>query len=198
MRMYRHYTQEEILFVKKNIPGRSYIEMTRLFNNQFRLRLTLKQMKTLAYKHRIRNGIGSFHAGQVAFNKGKTHKSQKGTYLPIGSERIDQGYVVVKVSDKKYKGMKNWKRKHTAIWEDANGKVPQGYVVIFADGDNRNFALDNMLLISLKELAVMNKCGLIANHKDLTVVGKTIADLKMAINKRTGKNKRYKQKEEGE
>jgi len=190
MRLHRHYTPEEIRFVKKNIRGITYIEMTELFNERFGLRLTLKQIETLMYKHGLRNGIGSYNGGAPP-NKGKKHKPWQRNYRPIGSERVmpyssGKEYVEVKT------GHHTWKRKHTAIWEKANGKVPKGHVIIFADGNNRNFALDNLMLVSRAELAVMNSCGLISLHKKLTLAGKAVADLKMLISKRKSVNKRRK------
>jgi hypothetical protein len=179
----RHYTPEEIRFVKENIRGRSYAEMTKLFNERFRLRITLKQMETLMYKHGLRNGIGSFRPGHVPFNKGKTHPGRRGNYKPIGSERTENGYSVVKVSARKNRLNKNWRRKHVAIWEAANGKVPRGHVVIFADGNKANLALDNLILVSRSELAVMNFLGLISTDKDLTLAGKAVADIKILITK---------------
>jgi hypothetical protein len=190
--MYRHYTPEEIQFVKKNIRGRSYIEMMRLFNKRFDLQITLKQMETLVYKHKFHNGLGTTN-GYAPPNKGnknfwktigKKTGRYGGNYRPLGSERItsyshaSKQYIEIKT------GHSTWKRKHVLIWENANGKVPKGHVVIFGDGNSRNFDLDNLLLISRKELAVMNKCHLICNRKDLTAVGKTVADLSIAIIKR--------------
>jgi hypothetical protein len=180
--MHRWYTAEEIQFVKKNIRGRTYIETLRMFNKRFGLRLSFKQFETLTYKHRILNGVGKWLPGHVPWSKGKKCNWKKG--YDIGRERIDQGYVVVKVSNKKNAGNKNRKAKHTAIWEAAHGKVPKGHVVIFADGNKRNFDLDNLMLVSRRELAVMNTLGLIANDKELTAVGKTIADVKLAVGKR--------------
>jgi hypothetical protein len=182
--MHRHYTPEEIQFVKKNIRGTSYVNMTKLFNERFGLRITLKQMDRLLYGHRLRNGIGIFRPGHVPSNKGKTHKPWQGNYRPIGSERIIQGYVEIKIAHNV------WERKHTSIWKAANGKVPKGHVVIFADGNKRNFAPDNLLLVSRAELAVMNRIGLISTHKELTKAGKTIADLKMLINIRKRNRKK--------
>jgi len=172
--MRRWYTKEEIQFVKKNIKGRSYAEMRILFNKQFRLRLTKKQFDTLMYKHKIRNGIPSSH-----YTKGKKHKGWNAK--PIGYERIQMGYVWVKVTNKKYAGTKNWKPKQVAVWEKEHGKVPKGHAVIFADGNNRNFNLNNLLMISRGHLGILNKCGLISNQKELTVAGIQIADIKIAI-----------------
>ena len=176
---HRHYTAEEIEFVRKNIRGRSYLEMMKLFNKHFGLNITFDQFETLTYKHKITNGVGIFKPGHVPANKGKKHPSWQGNYRPVGTERIICGYIEVKTADPDV-----WDRKHTAIWKEANGKVPKGHVVIFADGNNRNFALDNLLLVSRKELGVMNSLSLIYNNKDLTVVGKRIAEIKLAIGKR--------------
>jgi hypothetical protein len=181
---FRHYTPEEIRFVKKNIRGRPYVEMTKLFNERFGLRITLKQMETLVYKHGLRNGIGSFRPGHVPANKGKTHPGRQGNYKPVGSERVDDGYIVVKVSARKGQYHKNWKHKHIAIWEKAYGKVPRGHVIIFANGNKLDLRLDNLLMVSRGELAVMNHESLISAHKDLTKVGKSIADVKMLITER--------------
>lgn len=195
MHMNRWYTPEEIRFVKKNIRGRSYVEMTKMFNEHFGLQITLKQMETLTYKHGIRNGIGGFKPGHVPSNKSKKHDPRRGNYRLIGSERViaysskhsTKEYVEVKT------GHHTWKRKHVVIWEEANGKIPKGHCVIFADGNNRNFDLDNLMLVSRAELCVMNKNRLVFTHKELTEVGKTIANIKILI----GKRKRGKRKASG-
>jgi hypothetical protein len=105
---------------------------------------------------------------------------------------------VIKVSARKNKGNKNWRHKHITIWEAANGKVPRGHVVIFADGDKSNFALDNLILVSRGELVVMNRCGLISNDKDLTQAGKAVADIKLAIGGRKRGMKKRKKSRGGE
>jgi hypothetical protein len=77
-----------------------------------------------------------------------------------------------------------WKMKHVLVWEKANGKVPRGSVIIFADGDKTNFRLKNLLLVTRRELAVMTRCGLIYGHSGLTKTGKLIADVKLLIGDR--------------
>ena len=181
MRMRRHYTPEEIQFVKDNIRGCSYINMTKLFNKRFGLRITLKQMETLTYKHEICNGVGKFRPGHVSFNRGKTHPSWKGNWKPIGSERLQGGYVFVKVSDRKHCREKHWKAKHVVIWEAVHGKVPRGHAVIFLDGNRLNFDINNLVMISKREHFVMNANHLRAEHPELTKMGRTIANLRMVI-----------------
>jgi hypothetical protein len=99
----------------------------------------------------------------------------------------------------KTRNPRTWKFKHRLIWEKAHGKIPRDHVVLFADGDKLNFALNNLLLVSRRELSVMNKQGLICNHRDLTLAGKAIADIKILIADRkqeikTGKKSRTKRR----
>ena len=159
------YTPEQIRFLKRNVKGRSNAELTVLFNRKFGLQLSAGRIR----------GFRSFHGLCSGFN----HRNQK----PIGSQRkTSSGHIEVKIAQPD-----KWKKLHRAIWENANGKVPKGHVVIFADGNTRNFTLDNLLLVSKGELGVMNCLGLISPHKDLTKVGKVVADLKIAIYRRKRK-----------
>lgn len=64
---------------------------------------------------------------------------------PIGTERLYNGYVEVKVSRSK------WRWKHRLIWKQAHGPVPDGYLVCFADGDSRNFSLPNLIAVPRKD-----------------------------------------------
>ncbi|GHV76492.1 hypothetical protein AGMMS49942_13130 [Spirochaetia bacterium] len=97
--------------------------------------------------------------------------------MPVGTEVIDtDGYVKVKIADPK-----TWKVKHRIIWEKANGPVPKGNVIIFADGNRMNVKLKNLLMVSRKELAVMNRSGLIYENAEFTKTGKLIADIKIGI-----------------
>ncbi|MDR3173379.1 MAG: HNH endonuclease [Treponema sp.] len=83
-----------------------------------------------------------------------------------------------------------WKMKHLVIWEAAHGPVPEGHRVIFADRDKTNFALENLILVTKGELAVMNRFGLIFPDKELTKTGKAVAELQLL----TGRRKREAKK----
>ena len=75
----------------------------------------------------------------------------------------------------------NWIQKHVLIWEQVNGPVPEGHCLIFLDGDRSHIELDNLMLISRKTLAILNKRGLIRKDADLTRTGVQIAELIRAI-----------------
>jgi len=197
----RKFTQEESAFLRKNVAGRSYVRLTVLFNNRFLPSVTIEVIAGFLRRHKLRNGLNTrFQPGHISHNKGKkgcAPGSEKGWFKPgqmpatfreAGSERINiYGYAEIKVANPKI-----WKAKHAVIWEAAHGKIPKGHVIIFADGNKENFALDNLLLVSRGELAVMNRMNLISNHGDLTKTGKVVADIKMMISARKKETKKRK------
>lgn len=75
------------------------------------------------------------------------------------------------------------------LWEAANGPVPPDHVVIFGDGNRRNFDPENLLLVSRKQLIRMNQMDLIQEDAELTKTGIIIADIynKIGERKRSGK-----------
>jgi hypothetical protein len=192
------YTPEEIRFVKRKIKGRSYANMLDLFNAHFGLRgkkkLTIEQMKGMLQRHNLSNGLPrSFQPGHIPHNKGvkgfctlglKRSQYKPGnipsTLKPIGAERKNgYGYVEVKIAHPNV-----WKSKHTAIWEKTNGPIPKGKIIIFADGNKMNFDFENLLMVSRRELIIMNRNGLIYSNGVCTETGKLVADVKMLINER--------------
>ena len=195
------YTPAEKRFLERKVAGRSYAELTALFNRRFGHSFTVERIASTLKRLKLSNGRNCrFQPDQIPFNKGR-----KGIRLspetefkpghmphnwqPVGTEITDaNGYMKVKT-----RNPKTWKFKQRLIWEKAYGKIPRRHVVIFADGNKLNFALKNLLLISRSELAVMNHLGLITPHAGLTMTGKAIADLKLAIAK-LRKTKRKKRK----
>lgn len=187
------YTEEEVIFLKSNAAGKSYTEITRLLNERFGLELNIGQIKGTLARHRICNGLdGQFKQSHIPFNKGmkgiafggKETQFKKGNcphnHKPVGSERISvDGYLEVKIADPK-----TWKQKHRIVWEEANGPVPKGHAVIFADGNKSNLEMDNLLLVSRRELAVMNKLRLISGDAESTKTGVVIADVYLKIGER--------------
>jgi hypothetical protein len=169
------YAPKEIVFVKRNIIGRSVAEMTEMFNRHFNCSITIKQMMGVLDRHKLRNGLRGKYP-EFYFKRG--HKPK--TAMPIGSERIGgMGYVEVKTA---YPDI--WKSKHAIIWGKANGPVPKGHLIIFADGNKLNMKLDNLLMVSRSELLMMNRLRLISVNRDLTKVGKSIAQIKLLVNDR--------------
>lgn len=101
-------------------------------------------------------------------------------YSPVGTEKVNiEGYILIKTADPN-----TWERKHVKIYKEAYGEIPKGQIVIFADGNKRNFNIDNLLLITRRELVTLNRNRLIKSNSDLTKTGLLIADIHIKINER--------------
>lgn len=212
----KYYMPEWNEWLKQNVKGKSYQEITDLFNATFGTNKTLRQITSQLKNLDLKNGLdGTFKKGQEPFNKGlkwddymskegqeKSRKTQFNSQdrtinnsnhneVPVGTEIEDKnGYIMVKIDtpQNKLASHKYWIHKHILIYEQHNGKVPKGYKVIFADGNNRNFDIDNLVLVSNGELAIMNKYGLYyKGYAELTKAGSDIAKLHMKVKERKKK-----------
>jgi hypothetical protein len=206
------YTEKQTKYLISIVPGHSYQEIIDLFRRRFKLQLRLNQIKAFIGNRNLNTGrTGFFEKGHCPFNKGQKGLTIGGVetqfkkghlpfnYLPVGSERVrtphtgryhtysGDDYIDVKIADPN-----KWKGKHILIWEAQNGPVPKGYAVIFGDGNNRNFDPKNLILVSRKQLMVLNRKGLIQNDADLTRTAVIVADLYSEISKRKIKAKQAK------
>jgi hypothetical protein len=164
-----YYTPEEIQFLKDNVAWRSYRDLVERFNKQFGShgkKLTLSKMAGISRWYKIKN------------NKDHTLSVIKTKRCPVGSEYITyDGITKIKLSDPDV-----WKKKHLFIWEAANGPVPKGHTVIFADENKSNFNLNNLLLVSFREFLIMVRQHLIFPDAEKTKNGLLIARLKILAN----------------
>jgi len=171
----RLFTEKQVDFLKKNYPGRTVVELRKLFNAKFYTNMTRQQIKTAVHSRGITCGrTGQFLKGHKPWNtgtKGMTGANKtsfkKGlvpaNHRPLGSERICQkdGYVWIKVAewDSNFHRPTRWKPKHVHVWEQENGPVPKGFILKFIDGDKENVDPSNLMLISLALNLRLNKHG---------------------------------------
>lgn len=197
-RGYKLFTEEQEKFIKNNVKGLYNYELADLVSEKFNLNITADQINAFKNRHKLRSGINArFKKGHKSWNKGlkgldiggKETRFKKGqkplNYRPVGSERIcsKDGYTLIKVQDEgSYP--ERWKLKHQVIWEEVNGPVPEDHVLLFADQDKRNISLDNLILISRAQLALLNKNNLLHKKRELTELGITMADIHLKIGER--------------
>jgi hypothetical protein len=116
----------------------------------------------------IRGKSQRFPKGSVPWNKGMKGLqmggvetqfkpgSKPGNWLPVGSHRYSkEGYLQRKVTDTGYPP-RDWVGVHILLWTEANGPVPDGHAVSFKDGDKEHVLIENLELISRRDLMARN------------------------------------------
>lgn len=187
------YTDEMIDYLREIASDRSDRETTQMFNDKFDLNVGVKAMSSLKKRYGIVSGRdGRFKKGHEPWNKdmkglqcgGVETQFKKGNRplntVDVGTEGMrEDGYLYVKIAEPNV-----WKLKHHIVWEEVNGPIPDGYVILFGDKDRLNFDIDNLILISRAELITLNRHGLIQDDAELTKIGLNIAKVIQKVSKR--------------
>lgn len=66
-----------------------------------------------------------------------------------GTELVRDGRVYIKVP-----GIRRLQLKHRYVWEQHNGKIPEGHIIKFKDGDFMNCDIDNLYIMSRADACV--------------------------------------------
>jgi hypothetical protein len=112
-------------------------------------------------------------------------KGQPGwNWRPIGSQRLVDGYLYTKVSDERcVPWTQNWKQTHVLLWEKHRGPIPAGHAVAFRNRDRRDVRLDNLEIITRRELMLRNSVHNLP--QPLPQVVQLLGALRRQIRKRT-------------
>ena len=133
--MEKIFSKEHEKWIRENAEGIRNEKLTEMFNKQFNMNLAVGQIKKFKNFHHISSGLKSCN-------------------LPVGSERVNKGYIYVKVAEPNV-----WIEKHRLIYESMYGNIPTGHKVIFADKNKRNFAADYVARASTYKTDVRSSCG---------------------------------------
>ncbi len=72
---------------------------------------------------------------ETQFKKGSMIGAAQHNYVPIGSLRVSKdGYLERKVTDDHPVPARRWVGVHRLVWQDANGPIPDGMIVVFKPG----------------------------------------------------------------
>jgi hypothetical protein len=145
-----------------------------------------------------KNNSGMFKKGQQPFNKGKKWNDYM---TPEGQERLKattfkkgqlphtntfDGNITTRV-DKDGRMYKNirlskavWQKYHQYVWEQVNGKIPDGMLVVFKDKNTMNCNIENLELITRKEN--MERNTIHRYPKELISTIKILANVKSKLN----------------
>ena len=187
------FTDEMQEFIKFNADGLTVTELTEKINLQFNSTFKENQIRAFKKNHKITSGVDKkFKVGMPSHNKGKkglyTPGSEKGWYKngtipynhrPVGSERIDRkdGYTLIKTAEPNI-----WKHKHKVLYEEVHGKLPEGYVVTFLDGDKTKIEIDNLEAVTMAESNSLTRSKLRFNKAELTRTGLLIVKIRSVTN----------------
>lgn len=83
-----------------------------------------------------------------------------------------------------------WEFLHRAVWEEHNGPIPEGMVIIFKDNDKLNCDIENLMLVTKGESCTLTMLGYRFEDPDLTQAGLGVVRLKQAAAKKKKKGKK--------
>lgn len=184
--MRNNWTQEEIDYMNtfysekstKSIAehlGRSYSAVCTIARN-----LKLKKSEAfmnsdLSGRSNLKKGdVYRFKAGHIPWQKGKKLKEiltddqlekVKTTWFSKGNlphNTKSDGQITIRTNSKgvKYQFIRlalgKWNHLHRHVWEEANGPIPPGSIVIFKDGNTMNAELDNLQCITKADNVIRN------------------------------------------
>ncbi|WLG43284.1 HNH endonuclease signature motif containing protein [Pseudomonas sp. FP1740] len=114
-------------------------------------------------------GTGTrFQKGQTSWNKGLSYTAggrsaetrfKVGTVngkaalllQPIGTERVTKDGIRQRKVRDDGPPQRRWKSVHMILWEESNGTVPPGHIVVFRDKNTAHIDIDNLELITRAE-----------------------------------------------
>ena len=162
-----YFKEAEIEFLRENRERLTIPLLTKAFNEKFGESRTensiyekCKELRLIVGNKNQQNrgwvhwGIGltkeefkSHYKSEEDFKRGQFKpgcRSSSYTYQ-VGDEVNRGDYTFIKITDDiTVKPSKQWMAKHRWVWEQANGPVPNGYCIIFIDGNKHNMSLDNL------------------------------------------------------
>ena len=188
---YRLVSPEQAAFIAEGYKKWTLEQLTEEFNKRFNDNKTVKQIRGFTRNHSVKSGrTGCFEKGHKPHNTGlkgwqpggraQINQFKKGhlpvNHRPVGSERIcsKDGYVMVKVAEPR-----TWRMKHIIEWEKHHGPVPKGHCLWFKDNDRTNWHIDNLMLVTRAQKAVINKLGMGTVPAEAKQAAVLLADLTM-------------------
>lgn len=110
---------------------------------------------------RLQNGHTTWNKSAAYVAGGRSTETQfkpgarPHTWKPIGSERMMDGYLQRKVTDTG-DSIRDFVSVHVLVWQEHNGPIPSGHIVVFKDRNRANAVIGNLECISRSTLMRRN------------------------------------------
>lgn len=196
-------------YIRTHSWGVSSKEMAEQVNALYGTHFTATSMKQFRQRHGIKSGVtGWYQKGHAPGTKGKTleeickhdpvklAKVRATQYKPGDRPKNELSVGTVVVNADGYKLLKvkmegsqweRWVPLHRAVWEEHNGPVPDGMVVSFRDSNKLNCDIDNLILISRGENAVLARKGMRSEDPDITTAAVSLIRLQLKVKEKRRK-----------
>lgn len=169
------YDEEMIEYLKSNIDNYTYQQLAANMSIKFKANITASSVEHKANRLGIKKSIvimtdAKYATYSSAFIKRKVR--------PLGYERFDGNYVLIKIAEPNI-----WMPKHRYVWIEANGPIPENCNIIFLDGNRKNCDLSNLCMVTNADLGYINTNKLyVKGSPELTRIGVDLAKLNAAVN----------------
>ena len=188
-------------FIHDHSHGTKVNQLTKMFNERFKLNYSFQQITSLRYRIGCKSGIDcsfkkgerrspstEFKKGHLSWNKGTKGltKANETSFAvgrkphnmhPVGTIMMrGDGYIWIKLKET-IPSRFGWRQLHLHRWEETYGPIPKGHKIIFLDSDRTNCELSNLMMITDGQMATLNKHNLIKKDPELTKTGVIIAEL---------------------
>lgn len=178
------WTKQQLAILRKEYPRRTAADVSKLCGHstssvhqaaiRFGIRKSAEFLASPAsgrlHKGDSRGMSGRFGAGHETWNKGAKGWKAGGrsaqtrfrpgnrphTWRPIGTERVTFDGILQRKMTETGNPPKDWKAVHVMVWEETNGPVPRGHIVVFKDGNRQRIELENLELVTRPELMRRN------------------------------------------
>ena len=131
VKTYKDYTQEELDFIRNNCDKMTRKDFAKHFHT------SESQIKVVMSKNHIRM-------------KNSGVKKHVAKSKPVGHKAVVNGYVFIKYKNERNGAHHNYTPYARYLYEQAYGKLKDDEMVIFLDGNNRNFDLSNLAVVDKK------------------------------------------------
>jgi hypothetical protein len=177
------YSNAELEWVSDN-RTLTISELHNKFFEKFRRKDVLEcNLKSLKQRKGWKTGrTGQFEKGNIphpnAGPKGPNKTSFKRgnrphNWRPVGSKRLSKdGSIEIKTKEPK-----TWESLHVIIWAEKNGKIPDGYCVVFKNNDKTDTRLENLELVSRNENLQINRLHCSSMEEETKPVIRSIGKL---------------------
>ena len=161
----RHYTEEQIEWLKVNLPKYGRNETCRMFNERFNECRTVRAMKTFTAMYGVK-------VNEDVWKKHVTENVNKDKLKNLPSCGL--GGPNAQAPDGK------WQYQNRVVYENEIGQIPKGHCVVHLDSNPLNCNASNLMAIPHKITSMMAGGNMYSEHPQITKTAITwciLADL---------------------